>query len=138
MSLETAVRLAGLGQLGLAAASTAIPIILDWRAETAKMRPLLRQLFWVYGGYILGFHVAFGALSTLAPAWLLDGSGLAAAVSGFIATYWSVRLALQFLYLDRSDAPAGARYRAAEAALVALFVFLAAVYGAALVHNLRR
>jgi hypothetical protein len=138
VSLETLVRLAGLGQLALAAASTAIPSVLQWRRETAKLRPLLRQIFWVYAGYILGLHVAFGALSALAPAWLLDGSGLATAVTGFLATYWGVRLALQFLYLDRSDAPPGAVFRLAEAALVALFVFLTAVYGGAFAANLRR
>lgn len=138
MRLETVVRLAGLGQLALAAASTAIPSVLEWRTETAKLRPLLRQIFWVYAGYILGFHVAFGALSVLAPAWLLDGSGLATAVTGFIAVYWGVRLALQFLYLDRSDAPAGAFFRAAEAGLVGLFVFLTVVYGAAFAANVMR
>jgi hypothetical protein len=138
MSLESVVRLAGLGQLALAAASTAIPFILRWRAETAGLRPLLRQLFWIYAGYILGFHVAFGLLSLLAPGWLLDGSGLAAAVSGFIATYWSVRLALQFTYLDRSDAPQGPWFSAAEAALVSLFVFLSVTYTCALVANLSR
>jgi hypothetical protein len=138
VSLETLVRLAGLGQLALAAASTAIPSILRWGQETAKLRPLLRQLFWVYAGYILGFHVAFGALSALAPGWLLDGSGLAAAVTGFIAAYWGVRLVLQFVYLDRSDAPAGVRFRLAEAALVTLFVFLTAVYGSAFAANLAR
>lgn len=138
MKLEAVVRLAGLGQLALAAASAAIPSLLHWREETAKLRPLLRQLFWIYGGYILGLHVAFGALSALAPAWLLDGSGLATAVTGFVAAYWVVRLALQFVYLDRSDIPRGARFRVAEAALVALFVFLSVVYGAAFAANLLR
>jgi hypothetical protein len=138
MSLEAVVRLAGLGQLALAAASTAIPFVLHWRTETAALRPLLRQLFWIYAGYILGFHVAFGLLSLLAPGWLLDGSGLAGAVSGFIATYWGVRLVLQFAYLDLSDAPSGPWFRAAEAALVSLFVFLSATYTCALVTNLAR
>jgi hypothetical protein len=138
MSLEAAVRLAGLGQLGLAAASTAIPYGLRWRTETAGLRPLIRQLFWIYAGYILGFHVAFGLVSLLAPGWLLDGSGLATAVSGFIATYWGVRLVLQFAYLDRLDAPQGPWFAAAETALVSLFVFLTATYGAALVANLSR
>ncbi len=138
MSLEPAVRLAGLGQLALAAASTAIPYVLRWKTETAALRPLLRQLFWIYAGYILGFHIAFGLVSSLAPGWLLDGSGLATAVTGFIATYWSVRLVLQFVYLDRSDAPKGPWFSAAEAALVSLFVFLSGTYAAALVANLSR
>ncbi len=138
MRLATAVRLAGLGQLALAAASTAIPRLLSWSKETAGLRPLLRQLFWIYAGYILAFHVAFGLLSSLAPSWLLDGSGLAAAVSGFIAAYWGVRLALQFTVLDRTDAPSGPWFRAAEAALVLLFAGLFATYGAALAANLVR
>jgi hypothetical protein len=138
MSLEPVVRLAGVGQLALAAASTAIPYVLRWRTETAALRPLLRQLFWIYAGYILSFHVAFGLLSLLAPGWLLDGTGLATAVSGFIAVYWSVRLVLQFTYLDRSDAPQGPWFRAAETALVLLFVFLSATYAGALLSNLSR
>jgi hypothetical protein len=138
MSVEILVRAAGAGQLVLAAASTAIPRVLRWKAETAGLRPLVRQLFWIYAGYILGFHVAFGLVSLLRPAWLLDGSGLATAVSGFIATYWGVRLALQFTYLDRSDAPAGRVFRIAEAALVSLFVALTATYASALAANLAR
>jgi hypothetical protein len=138
MSLESAVRLAGLGQLALAAASTAIPYVLRWKTETAALRPLLRQLFWVYAGYILGFHIAFGLVSALAPEWLLDGSGLATAVAGFIATYWSVRLVLQFAYLDRSDAPKGPWFSAAEAALVSLFVSLSVIYTCAFLTNLAR
>ena len=138
MSLEPVVRLAGAGQLALAAASTAIPFALGWRTETAALRPLIRQLFWIYAGYILGFHVAFGLVSLFAPGWLLDGSGLATAVSGFIATYWSVRLVLQFTYLDRSDAPQGPWFSAAEAALVSLFVSLGVTYTCAFVTNLGR
>src|SRR5205814_4625198 len=75
-----AVRLAGAGQLALAAGSLAIPRILRWSEDTAKLRPLTRQIFWVYAAYILSFHVAFGLLSVLAPHWLLDGSPLAGAV----------------------------------------------------------
>ncbi|HUG54035.1 MAG TPA: hypothetical protein VMR21_10545 [Vicinamibacteria bacterium] len=138
LTLESAVRLAGLGQLALALASLAIPRVLRWREETARLRPLVRQLFWIYSAYILGFHVAFGLLSALRPLWLLDGSGLAAAVCGFVAVYWGARLVLQFAYLDRSDAPRGARFRAAEAALVTLFVVLVATYSAAFVANVGR
>jgi hypothetical protein len=36
---------------------------------------------------------------------------------------------VQFFYFDRSEAPPGAFYKVAEVALVALFVFLTAVYG---------
>jgi hypothetical protein len=122
---------AGLGQLGLALGSLAIPRLLGWREDTARLRPLTRQIFWTYAGYIWSFHVCFGLLSLLAPAWLLDRSPLAAAVCGFIAVYWGVRLVLQFTWLDRSQAPRGAAFVAAEVALVALFVGFVATYGTA-------
>ncbi|HEY1381059.1 MAG TPA: hypothetical protein VGF55_29945 [Gemmataceae bacterium] len=124
------VRIAGAGQLALAAGSLAIPRILRWPEDTARLRPLTRQMFWVYAAYILSFHVAFGLLSALAPHWLLDGSPLAGAVAGFIAVYWGARLTLQFTVLDRRDAPAGRLIRAAEAALVSLFVGLTLTYAA--------
>jgi hypothetical protein len=137
MPLRALLMAAGLGQLALAAASLAIPRLLGWREETARLRPLTRQIFWTYAGYIWSFHVCFGLLSLLAPEWLLDRTPLAAAVCGFIAVYWGVRLVLQFTWLDRSDAPRGPVYLAAEVALVTLFVSLVAIYGAALVSHLR-
>jgi hypothetical protein len=135
--LRTLVLLAGVGQIALALASLAIPRVLRFEEETAKLRPLLRQMFWTYAGYILCTNLSFGLLSALAPAWLLDGSPLAAAVTGFIAVYWGARVVLQFAWFDRSDAPPGAHVRLAEAALVLLFVFLTCVYGLALAANLR-
>ena len=62
----------------------------------------------------------------------------ASAVSGFIAVYWNVRLVLQFTYLDRSDAPQGPWFSAAEVALVSLFVSLSLTYTCAFVTNLAR
>ncbi len=137
MSLRAFLIAAGLGQLALAAASLAIPFVLKWREETARLGPVTRQIFWTYAGYILSFHICFGLLSALAPEWLLDRTPLAAAVCGFIAAYWGVRLILQFTWIDRSAAPRGARYVAAEAALVTLFVSLVAIYGTAFVSHLR-
>jgi hypothetical protein len=122
------VILAGVGQLALAAASLAIPRVLKWREDTARLAPLTRQVFWTYAGYIWATNVAFGLVSALAPEWLLDGSGLARAVAGFIAAYWGARVVVQLAFFSR-HAPEGARFRAAEYALVALFVGLTAVYG---------
>jgi hypothetical protein len=135
--LRTLVFLAGVGQVVLALASLAIPTVLRFREETAKLRPLLRQMFWTYAGYILCTNLCFGLLSAFAPAWLLDGSPLAAAVTGFIAVYWAARVVIQFTYFDRSDAPPGAHVRLAEIGLVSLFVYLAAVYALAFAANLR-
>ncbi len=125
--------LAGVGQLGLALGSLALPRMLRWGDDTAKLRPLTRQVFWTYAAYIWVTNICFGAVSTFAPHWLLDRSPLARAVAGYIAAYWGARVLVQFFYFDRSEAPTGAFYKMAEVALVGLFVFLTAVYGYAAV-----
>ena len=122
--------LAGVGQLVLALGSLAIPGVLNWRADTAKLRNLTRQVFWTYAGYIWATNVCFGLISALAPGWLLDTAPLARAVNTYIALYWITRVAVQFFYFDRSDAPPGLPTKLAEVALVALFVYLSLVYGA--------
>jgi hypothetical protein len=127
--MRTLVLLAGAGQIGLVAASLLIPRLLHWKEELAKLRPLTRHVVTTYAFYIAGTNLAFGLLSALRPEWLLDGSGLARSVAGFIALYWGVRLVLQFAYYDRKDAPSGLGFRVAEAALVTLFLALAWVYG---------
>lgn len=128
--MRTLLVLAGAGQLVLAAGSLAIPRVLRWREDTAKLRPLTRQVFWTYASYIWATNVSFGLLSALAPAWLLERTPLARAVSAYIALYWTARVGIQFFYFDRSDAPPGTLTRLAEIALVSLFVYLSLVYGA--------
>ena len=121
--------IAGLGQLVLAAGSLALPRLLRWSDDTAKLRPLTRQVFWTYAAYIWATNICFGVVSTFAPEWLLDRSPLARVVTGYIMAYWGARVLVQFFYFDRSEAPPGAIYKLAEVALVGLFIFLTAVYG---------
>jgi hypothetical protein len=128
--MKTLLVLAGLGQLVLTLVSLTLPRILGWKEETAKLRSLTRKVFWIYAGYIWSTNVAFGLVSSLAPEWLLAPGSLARAVAGFIAIYWGARLFLQLFVLDRKDAPQGALFRAADAALTTLFLALTIVYGA--------
>lgn len=133
-TFEIALLLAGLAQLAIAGSSVFIPRLLGWRQETALLRPLTRQIFWTYASYILGIHIAFGALSLLAPRALIDGSTLARAVCAFIAVYWATRLVLQFAVFDRSVA-VRPLFRIAEAMYVSAFAYLAIVYSAVAVWS---
>jgi len=135
-ALDLALTLAGLGQVALAVTSTTFARLLDWDQEVAKMRPLVQRFFWIYTAYILGFNLSFGLLSSLGARWLTDRTPLAALVTGFIATYWTARLVLQFTVVRRSDMPVGTWYRLGEVALVSLFVYLSAVYTLACAANL--
>jgi hypothetical protein len=133
MLMKALLILAGFGQLVLAAGSLALPRILRWGDDTAKLRPLTRQVFWTYASYIWVTNICFGVVSAFAPDWLLDRSPLARVVTAYITVYWGARVLVQFSYYDRSEAPPGTFYRLAEVALVGLFIFLTAVYGYAAV-----
>ena len=136
LSLDQLIVVAGVGQLALVLASLAIPRVLGWHRELMRLRPLTRQVFWTYAGYIWVTNLSFGLVSVIGPGWLLDRSPLAGAVTAFIATYWTARLVLRFAYFDRSDVPAGWLPRLGDPALVVLFVLLAATYGTAALANL--
>lgn len=129
--MTTLILLAGATQLAVALASLAVPLVLRWREDTARLTPLTRTVFWTYAGYIWVAHLAFAALSLSAPQLLIDGSPLARCVSAFIATWWGARLVLQFTAMDRTARPPGRWAAVAEALLVTAFVVLTAIYARA-------
>lgn len=134
--MDAFVIAAGLALFLVAAAGCFVPRVLRWREDVARLRPLNRQVFWTYSGYILCTNLCMAALATFAPDWLLSGSPLAAAVSGYICVYWGARLVIQFVYYDRSDAPSGAFYELAHYAFAAIFLYLTLVFGACCWTNL--
>lgn len=134
-SITHCIYLAGLAQIALALGSLAIPGILKWRAELAKVQPLIKQMFWTYAAYILVINICFGLLSVFNFRELTDGSTLAVLVNGFIALYWFSRVLVQFLYFDRKHFPGGFWNKLGEVVLVLLFIFLSAVYSLAFYFN---
>ena len=135
-TLQIAIILAGVGQLILVLASVAIPHCLEWKKPLGSLPLLLRQLFWTYAGYILGMHLFFGLVSAFGSELLMDSTAQAALLCGLMMIWWGVRIFLQFFCFDRSGIPSTRFNKMAEAMLVALFLFLALTYGAALAKNL--
>ena len=136
MILERLLFWAGLGQLLLVFASLAIPKTLKWGEDTSKLRPLTRQVFWTYAGYIWMTNLSFALVSMLSPESLVDHTFLAKALTSYIFVYWLVRVIIQFTWFDRSDAPQGAIFFIAEVLLDCLFIALVVVYGWAVIANL--
>lgn len=86
---------AGIGQLCVLGASALVPLRLRWREVFAPLPRLHRQMYWVYGGYVVLAIVAQGLVSAACSAELAGGSGLARGVCGYMAVFWGIRLALQ-------------------------------------------
>src|SRR5262249_37193582 len=94
-NLDWLIFLAGFGQLAVLIASALVPVRLKWTKSFQALPRLHRQLFWIYGGYIVLAIVAFGLLSLLHSGELAGGGGLARALCAYIAVFWGIRLALQ-------------------------------------------
>lgn len=128
--IETFVWWAGAAQLGVALASLALPRILGWRQQIARLEPLTRHVFWTYAAYIFCTNLFFAAVSLAAPQLLTDGTPLARCLAGFITAYWGARVVIQ-VFAYRAAKPPGRFYQVADVVFLLLFVFLTAVYGAA-------
>ena len=133
MTLETFVRLAGVGQLGILIASALVPFRLDWRAELAGLSALHRQMYWTYGAYTAGTILAFGLIAAALPGELAAGTPLARAVCGYLALFWGARLCLLGVF-DVKEHLTAWWLTAGYWLLNALFVGLFFIYGAAAVR----
>ena len=101
IDLSTAIFCAGLGQLSVLIASSLVPVRLDWRNALASLPELVRQLCWVYGGYVVLSIVSLGLISLINAQELAAGSCLARAFCAYAALFWGIRLSLQPLLAAR-------------------------------------
>jgi len=95
IDLHTAIFVAGFGQLSVLVASSLVPVRLDWRNTLAPLPVLVRQLFWVYGGYVVLSIVSLGLICVFQAKELAAGSGLARAFCAYATLFWGIRLSLQ-------------------------------------------
>src|SRR5215471_17333480 len=95
--LPTLIFLAGAAQLGILIASALVPFQLKWKTELTVLSRLHRQMYWIYGGYVVLAIAAFGLICLFNSSELAKGSALARGICAFIAIFWGVRLALQWV-----------------------------------------
>src|SRR5262249_6096463 len=121
---------AGICQLGLLIPACLLPGRLNWKKEFSPLPPLLRQMSWVYPGYVMLSFVAFAIISLTQSAELASGSELARAVCAYICVFWSIRLALQAAF-DVKPFITTWWLKWGYRALAVDFTYLVIVYGAA-------
>jgi len=134
VDLTTLVRVAGAAHFGILIASALVPFRLDWKAAFAPLPALHRQMYWVYGGYVVLSIVAFGLVSLTCAEELTGGTRLARAVCGYIAVFWGVRLGLQAVF-DAKPYLTTWWLKAGYHALTVLFLGFTLVYGAATAYK---
>jgi alginate O-acetyltransferase complex protein AlgI len=127
---DVLLRLAGAGHFVILIASAQVPGRLRWREELAALSPLNRKFMWVQGAFTVLTIVAFGALTFVLRGELLRGERAALALATFIAFYWTARIAVDAFVFSHADWPRGRGMVVGHVLLTALFVALAATYGA--------
>lgn len=118
---------AGVGQLGVLIASALVPFRLNWRDELRGLSRLHRQMYWVYGGYVVLSIVAFAAISIFHSRELAGGSGLARSFCAYVAVFWGIRVVLQAVFDVREHLTAW-WLTAGYAVLTAMFTAFTVVY----------
>jgi len=130
--LITALWIAGFVQLAIALANFVLPRKLNYRENLARLAPMVRQIFIVHSGYIVGIVVLFAAITFGFAPELAGGRGLGRFLAASIAVFWACRLPLQVFYYDSE---LRRRNRASDVAITVALLFLVVTYGAAaLVH----
>ena len=126
-ALPTLIFAAGIGQLSVLVASALVPIRLRWREAFQCLPRLHRQMYWVYGGYVVLSIIAFGVISLTNAHELASGSRLARSVCGYMAVFWGIRLSLQAV-LDVKEHLVAWWLVAGEYVLTLLFLYFTAVF----------
>jgi len=127
--IELALYFGGGIHFAILGASALAPRALDWKGNLAGLPVMLRQLFWVYGAFIVIMIVSFGALSLRYAPGMAAGGGLGRAVAGLIAGFWGLRLAVQLFVFDAEEFLTNRWRRFGYGMLTAAFVVLSAIYG---------
>jgi hypothetical protein len=130
MTEETLANLifaAGIGQLCILVASSLVPLRLNWREVFQGLPRLHRQMYWVYGGYVVLSIIALGLISLFNARELAAGSRLARSFCLYAAVFWGVRVSLQPV-LDVKSHLTAWWLRAGYHTLTVLFISFTAVF----------
>jgi hypothetical protein len=130
--LPMLIFVAGVGQLLVLIASAQVPFRLNWREIFQHLPKLHRQMYWVYGGYVVLAIIGQGLVSVLCVEELASGSDLARGVCGYMAVFWGIRLSLQGV-LDVKEHLTAWWLRAGYHLLSVFFAYFTAVYALAAV-----
>jgi len=96
-----AIRGAGVVHMGIMAANAPLPKKLCVRERLAGVPRFIRQIFYVHWIYIVIVLGMFAALCLGFARELAGASTLGRFLSGFMASFWLLRVVLQRFYYDR-------------------------------------
>ena len=110
-------------------------VVFDWYNDIKKLKPLNQEIAKTYGRYIQGLNFSFGLITILLTNELKNHSGLAIAITGLIAAYWTGKVITQFSYYPMYEIPKKAVFKFGEVLMNTLFISFAIIFICLFVTN---
>ncbi len=129
MNAALILKLASLSYLGLLTAGLLMPGVVGLRQHVRTLPRFIRQLFWVYYGFIGLSLICFGLGTFFLAEHLAAGTPLARAVCGFLALVWTLRLVAGTFVFDLRPYLTNGWRRAGLTAANIVFACLPVIYG---------
>ena len=111
-------------------------VVFDWYNDIKKLKPLNQEIAKTYGRYIQGLNFSFGLISILLTDDLKNHSGLAVAITGLIAAYWTGKVITQFSYYPMYDIPKKLIFKIGEYFMNTLFITFSLIFILLFISNL--
>lgn len=111
-------------------------VVFDWYNDIKKLKPLNQEIAKTYGRYIQGLNFSFGLISILLTDELKNQTGLAVAITGLIAAYWTGKVITQFSYYPMYEIPQKAIFKIGEVLMNTLFISFSIIFIWLFIYNL--
>ena len=111
-------------------------VVFDWYNDIKKLKPLNQEIAKTYGRYIQGLNFSFGFISILFTNDLKNKTGLAVALTGLIAAYWTGKIVTQFSYYPMYQIPQKTIFKFGEILMNTLFILFALIFIVLFINNL--
>jgi hypothetical protein len=131
INMTLLLQIAGVLHLGLMCAGLLMPRVVGMRSHLATLPPFIRQLFWVYYGFIALCLVSFSIITIVFADTLAAGGNLARALCAFFALFWLVRLIAGTFIFDMRPYLTSSSRRLGYHAINIVFAYLPIVYALA-------
>lgn len=129
-----------LGGLGMIFTAIIYPYIrhrvFDWYNDIKNLKPLNQEIAKTYGRYIQGLNFSFGLISILFTTDLKNDTGLAVALTGLIAAYWTGKVITQFAYYPMYNIPKKKIFKIGEILMNIMFIAFSLIFILLFVSNL--
>ncbi|NOT49802.1 MAG: hypothetical protein HOP10_00820 [Chitinophagaceae bacterium] len=111
-------------------------VIFDWYNDIKKLNPLNPEIAKTYGRYIQGLNFSFGLISILFTDELKNRTGLAVAITGLIAAYWTGKVITQFAYYPMYQIPKKIIFKIGEIGMNIMFISFSIIFIWLFIFNL--